>query len=54
MDKLTDQLIKNLIDYNIKMDSLIRAFVESINEINKDFNAAVAEVKNATEKTTLQ
>lgn len=53
-DKLTADFIKSLVDYNIKMDCLIKVFVECVNELNKDFNKAIAEVKNGVEKTTLQ
>lgn len=52
-DKLTGDLIAALIDYNLKMDRLTKAYVECINELNKEFNAKVAEA-NANRETALQ
>ena len=52
MDERTKELVNSLIDYSIKMDNLIKAFVECINDLNRDFNKKVAEVNEAVRTTT--
>ena len=52
-EKLTKDLVNALVDYSLKMDRLTKAYVECINELNKEFNAKVAET-NANREAALQ
>ena len=52
-EKLIKDLINALLDYSLKMDRLTKAYVDCINELNKEFNAKVAET-NANREAALQ
>lgn len=45
MGKELKELIEALLEYSMKMDELIKAFVESTNEVNEKFNERMAKVK---------
>lgn len=39
------ELIEALLEYSMQMDALIKAFVESTNEVNEKFNERMAKVQ---------
>ncbi len=43
--RLKDDFIKALIDYNIKMDAIIKEFVGLTNELNAEFNERIHNVQ---------